>query len=172
MHSIKHNELCKTATLRSIYCKNSHTQLVTCKNHVPTISHTKTWNNLRIHSLFELEIHWNYASLVLQYLVWFAFLWCQTLKSVADQQLFSFSKAFWGWILFMLLLSLSLTSALSRNVVRSVSLAVWDGIRTEFSIYPPPLLHPLHPSPSNLCSHFTMTGNPAGLEGRHLNSHS
>lgn len=54
---------------------------------------------------------------------------------------------------------------------RSVSSAVWDGIRSDFSIYPPP------PSSSStsltpLISHFMMTGNPAGLEGRHLSSHS
>lgn len=64
---------------------------------------------------------------------------------------------------------------------RSVSSAVWDGIRPDFSIYPPPAPSstslPLHPptAPPPLlisCSHFMMTGNPAGLEGRHLSSHS
>lgn len=63
-----------------------------------------------------------------------------------------------------------------QRCLRSVSPAVWYGIRPEFSIYPLPpppfLLHPLHPSPHNLRSHFMMTGNPAGLEGRHLSSHS
>lgn len=55
---------------------------------------------------------------------------------------------------------------------RSVSSAVWDGIRPDFSIYPPPPFFPPSTSLTRLisCSHFMMTGNPAGLEGRHLSS--
>lgn len=55
---------------------------------------------------------------------------------------------------------------------RSVSSAVWDGIRPDFSIYPPPSPSSTSLTPLISCSHFMMTGNPAGLEGRHLSSHS
>lgn len=55
---------------------------------------------------------------------------------------------------------------------RSVSSAVWDGIRPDFSIYPPPSSSSTSLTPLICCSHFMMTGNPAGLEGRHLGSHS
>lgn len=55
---------------------------------------------------------------------------------------------------------------------RSVSSAVWDGIRPDFSIYPPPAPSSTSPTLLISCSHFMMTGNPAGLEGRHLSSRS
>lgn len=55
---------------------------------------------------------------------------------------------------------------------RSVSSTVWDGIRPDFSIYPPPSPSSTSLTPLISCSHFMMTGNPAGLEGRHLSSHS
>lgn len=50
-----------------------------------------------------------------------------------------------------------------------------DGIKLEFSVYPLLLLSLLHfhpPTPlPNLPLPFSMTGKPAGLEGRHLSSH-
>ena len=71
------------------------------------------------------------------------------------------------------LIPFSYLSSEQKCLSRSVSSAVWDGIRPDFSIYPPSfsILYIPHP-PLISCSHFMMTGNPAGLEGRHLSSHS
>lgn len=61
---------------------------------------------------------------------------------------------------------------LSRNVL-GVYLQLYEMGLYQISVFTPLLLHPLHPSPPLIsCSHFMMTGNPAGLEGRHLSSHS
>lgn len=66
----------------------------------------------------------------------------------------------------------SYLSSEKKCLRRSVSSAVWDGIRPDFSIYPPPSPSSTSLTPLISCSHFMMTGNPAGLEGRHLSSHS
>lgn len=70
------------------------------------------------------------------------------------------------------LIPFSYLSSEQKCLRRSVSSAVWDGIRPDFSIYPPPAPSSTSLSPLISCSHFMMTGNPAGLEGRHLSSHS
>lgn len=67
---------------------------------------------------------------------------------------------------------LSLTSALSRNVLGGVYLQLYEMGLDQISVFTPLPLHHLHPPPLISCSHFMMTGNPAGLEGRHLSSHS
>lgn len=68
---------------------------------------------------------------------------------------------------------LSVTSALSRNVFGGVYLQLYEMGLDQISVFTPLLLHPLHPPPFLIsCSHFMMTGNPAGLEGRHLSSRS
>lgn len=68
---------------------------------------------------------------------------------------------------------LPVTSALSRNVLGGVYLQLYEMGLDQISVFTPPLF----PSSTSLtplisCSHFMMTGNPAGLEGRHLSSHS
>lgn len=65
---------------------------------------------------------------------------------------------------------LSVTSAVSRNVLR-VYLQLYEMGLDQISVFTPLPLHHLSP-PLISCSHFMMTGNPAGLEGRHLSSHS